>query len=134
MTPTEATRAFYDLFIAGKIEEALERFVDPEAVLENPLPEVIPFGGVFEGRQGFAAYLEAILRGISIERFEVDEIFADGERVTVLGRETSLKRRIVRIESGVVGEFCRYRRTSFMLRDAFENLSNSMPSCCISVT
>ena len=90
MTPTEATRAFYDLFIAGKIEEALERFVDPEAVLENPLPEVIPFGGVFEGRQGFAAYLEAILRGISIERFEVDEIFADGERVTVLGRETSL--------------------------------------------
>ena len=90
MTPTEATRAFYDLFIAGKIEEALERFVDPEAVLVNPLPEVIPFGGVFEGRQGFAAYLEAILRGISIERFEVDEIFADGERVTVLGRETSL--------------------------------------------
>ena len=90
MTPTEATRTFYDLFIAGKIEEALERFVDPEAVLENPLPEVIPFGGVFEGRQGFAAYLEAILRGISIERFEVDEIFADGERVTVLGRETSL--------------------------------------------
>ncbi len=52
MTPTEATRAFYDLFIAGKIEEALERFVDPEAVLVNPLPEVIPFGGVFEGRQG----------------------------------------------------------------------------------
>ena len=90
MTPTEATRAFYDLFIAGKIEEALERFVDPEAVLENPLPEVIPFGGVFEGRQGFAGYLEAILRGISIERFEVDEIFADGERATVLGRETSL--------------------------------------------
>ena len=90
MTPTEATRAFYDLFSAGKIEEALERFVDLEAVLENPLPEVIPFGGVFEGRQGFAAYLEAILRGISIERFEVDEIFADGERVTVLGRETSL--------------------------------------------
>ena len=89
MTPTETTRAFFELFGAGRIEEALERFADTDVVLENPLPEPIPFGGRFEGRQGFADYLQGILSGIEIERFEVDEIFAEGERVVVLGRETS---------------------------------------------
>lgn len=89
MTAVEATRAFYELFAAGKIEEALERFVAADAVLENPLPEPIPFGGRFEGRHGFAAYLQAILSGLEIEKFDVDEVFAEGERVVVFGRETS---------------------------------------------
>ena len=64
MNAAEATRAFYELFGAGKIEEALERFVDANAVLDNPLPEPIPFGGRYEGRNGFAAYLQAIASGI----------------------------------------------------------------------
>jgi ketosteroid isomerase-like protein len=89
MSAAEAARSFYELFSAGKIEEALERFVAADAVLENPLPEPIPFGGRFEGRHGFAAYLQAIFSGIEMEQFEVDEIFAEGERVVVLGRETS---------------------------------------------
>jgi len=47
------------------------------------------FGGTFEGRAGFANYLDGILKGIQIESFEIDEIFSDGESVAVLGRETS---------------------------------------------
>lgn len=89
MTATETTRTFYELLGAGKIEEALERFVDADAVLENPLPDPIPFGGRFEGRQGFADYLQAILAGIEIEQFDIDEILVEGERLVVLGRETS---------------------------------------------
>ena len=89
MTPTETTKAFYELFASGKIEEMLERFVDVHAVLDNPLPDPIPFGGRFEGRQGFAAYVQGILAAIEIERFEIDEIFAEADRVAVLGRETS---------------------------------------------
>ena len=66
MTPTETTKAFYELFASGKIEEMLERFVDVHAVLDNPLPDPIPFGGRFEGRQGFAAYVQGILAAIEI--------------------------------------------------------------------
>jgi ketosteroid isomerase-like protein len=92
MTALEATRAFYELFAAGKVEEALERFVAEDAILENPLPAPIPFGGRFEGRTGFASYLQAIAETLVIEQFEIDELVADGERVVVLGRETSLVR------------------------------------------
>lgn len=89
MTAVESVSAFYELFAAGKIPEALERYVAEDATLVNPLPDPIPFGGTFEGRAGFARYLEGILTGIEIEAFEIDEIFAEGDRVTVLGRETS---------------------------------------------
>lgn len=89
MTAVESVSAFYELFAAGKIPEALERYVAEDATLVNPLPDPIPFGGTFEGREGFARYLEGILTGIEIEAFEIDEIFAEGDRVTVLGRETS---------------------------------------------
>ena len=89
MTPTEATKVFYELFASGKIEELLERFVDVDSVLDNPLPEPIPFGGQFQGHQGFAAYVQGIAAAIQIEKFEIDEIFAEANRVVVLGRETS---------------------------------------------
>ena len=89
MTPTETTKTFYELFASGKIEELLERLVDPDSVLDNPLPDPIPFGGNFEGRQGFATYVRGIVAAIAIEQFEVDEIFAEADRVVVLGRETS---------------------------------------------
>ena len=89
MTPTETTKVFYELFASGKIEEMLERFVDVHAVLENPLPDPITFGGLFTGRQGFATYVQSIVAAVEIERFEIDEVLAQADRVVVLGRETS---------------------------------------------
>jgi len=89
VSPTETTKAFYALWASGKLEELLDRFVDVDSVLENPLPDLIPFGGKFVGRQGFAAYAQRIPAAIAIERFEIDEILAEGDRVVVLGRETS---------------------------------------------
>lgn len=88
-TPTATIKAFFALFGKGQIAEMLDRFVDERAVLDNPLPEVIPFGGRYVGHEGFAAYAQAIPAAIEIQRFEIDEIFAEGERVTVLGRERS---------------------------------------------
>ena len=89
MSALETVRSFYELFAVGKTAEALEAYVALDVTLENPLPDPIPFGGTFEGRDGFAQYLSGILEGIQIEAFEVDEILVDGERVVVLGRETS---------------------------------------------
>ena len=89
MNPMETTRAFYELFASGKIEEMLAHCVAADAVLDNPLPAPIPFGGIYQGHPGFVTYAQQIFAGIQIELFEIDEIFAQGERVTVLGRERS---------------------------------------------
>ena len=126
---TEITRAFYDLFVAGKLEEMLTRFVSEDCVLENPLPDPIPFGGRFEGRPGFEAYLHGILGAIEIENFEIREIFGDGDRVAVIGSETSRvvtteKRytmnwvHTLRIRDGKIYEFREYNDTAAM-RAAF---------------
>ncbi|MGH3639598.1 MAG: nuclear transport factor 2 family protein [Mycobacterium sp.] len=89
MTSTETAKAFYELFASGRIEELIGRFVDADSVLDNPLPDAIPFGGQFAGPAGFAAYAQAIAAAIDIEQFEIDEILAQADRVVVLGRETS---------------------------------------------
>ena len=89
MSPTEAAKAFYHMFGTGKIAELLQQLVDADSVLDNPLPAPIPFGGQYKGPQGFAAYAQGIFASLKIERFEIDDIFAAGERVVVLGRETS---------------------------------------------
>ncbi len=89
MTPTEATKAFYRLFGSGQIADLLEQLVDADSVLDNPLPQPIPFGGHYKGPQGFAAYAQEIFASLKIERFEIDDILASADRVVVLGRETS---------------------------------------------
>ena len=125
MKPIETVQTFYSLFGQGRIPELLEDLVAPDAVLENRLPAPIPFGGSFEGREGFARYLERILAGISIESFEIDEILADGDRVVVIGRETSLVREtgkrytmdwvhVLRVSEGRVVHMREYNDTAAM--------------------
>lgn len=89
MSPIETAQTLYQLFATGQFEQMLVRCVAPDAVLDNPLPAPIPFGGVYEGHQGFVRYAAEIFASIQIELFEIDEVLAQGERVTVLGRERS---------------------------------------------
>ncbi len=89
MSSIETAQTLYQLFATGQIEEMLSRCVAADAVLDNPLPASVPFGGIYNGHQGFITYAQQIFASIQIELFEIDEIFAQGERVTVLGRERS---------------------------------------------
>ncbi len=126
MNAAEVARLFYESFSNGKMAESLSTLVDTEAVLENPLPGPIPFGDRFEGREGFAAYLQAIPAAIDIEQFEVDDILSEGDRVVVLGRETSRvlstdKRytmswvHVLRVHDGRIQHFREYNDTAAML-------------------
>jgi len=126
MNAAEVARLFYESFSNGKMAESLSTLVDTEAVLENPLPGPIPFEGRFEGREGFAAYLQAIPAAIDIEQFEVDDILSEGDRVVVLGRETSRvlstdKRytmswvHVLRVHDGRIQHFREYNDTAAML-------------------
>ena len=89
MTQIEITRDFYRQWGRGNLEEWLKRYITEDSVLDNPLPAPITFAGNFKGPQGFAQYAKQITETLKIEQFSLDEILADGERVVILGRETS---------------------------------------------
>lgn len=44
---------FYELFVAGKMDEALEMVTED---VEWRAPNCLPYGGVYHGRQGIAEY------------------------------------------------------------------------------
>ena len=89
MNALEITSEFYGLWGRGKVAQMIERFIAAQSVLDNPLPEPIRFAGSFEGPTGFALYARQILETLKVEKFSIDEILVDGERVVVIGRETS---------------------------------------------
>ena len=88
---SETVRAFYDLFLAGKVEEVARVYLTDTFVLTNPLPAPIPFGGRFEGVAGFLEYVAGIAAAIEIEAFTIDEILCESDRVVVEGREQDRK-------------------------------------------
>jgi len=90
--PETIVSDFFELVMAGKAPEAIERFLTSDFVWDNPLPEGIPFGGRFEGHAGAAAYLELIFKTIEMEEFTINEIVASKDRVVILGREVSCVR------------------------------------------
>jgi ketosteroid isomerase-like protein len=127
---SETIRTFYDLFLAGKIEEIVERYLADDFVLTNPLPEPIPFGGRYEGSAGFLEYLGQIAAAIEIEEFTLDEVLCDGDHVVVTGRERSLVKptgrhytmewvHVLQISAGRIHSLREYNDTAAM-RDAFE--------------
>ncbi len=127
---SDTVRAFYDFFLTGKIEEAVEHSLAEDFVLTNPLPESIAFGGRYEGAAGFLEYVGQIAELIQIEEFELDEVLCDGDRVIVTGRERSLVKatgrhysmewvHILQASGGRVQSMREYNDTAAM-RDAFE--------------
>lgn len=130
---SETVRRFYDLFIAGKIDEAVTGCLAEDFVLLNPLPEPIPFGGRFEGAGGFLEYLDRIFAAIELEEFVADELLCDGDRVVVIGRERSRVKttgrhyamewvHVLRTSRGRIVSMREYNDTAAM-RDAFETRS-----------
>jgi hypothetical protein len=81
----DAVRGFFDLFLAGKVDEAAQKYLANDFVLVNLLPDPIPFGGRYEGAAGFERYVSQIFAAIEMESFVVDAIFGQGESVAVIG-------------------------------------------------
>jgi ketosteroid isomerase-like protein len=71
---------------------ACEKFLAPDFVLENFLPEHIPFGGRYEGTDGFLQYLGEMFGAIEIESLQMDEWVADSRTVAVRGEDHGLVR------------------------------------------
>jgi len=70
-------------------QAAIATGLAPDVVWENPLPDAIPFGGIFEGHEGCARYLTRLLDAIEMEGFTIDDTITEGDRVVLIGSETS---------------------------------------------
>ena len=97
-------------------------------VLENPLPDLIPFGGTYRGKSGLLQYLGEINEAIEMGPLEFDEWLADEKSVVARGREVSRVRSTGRSynmrfvhwlsfdESGRVTAMLEYNDTAEMAR------------------
>jgi len=129
-TNADMVRTFYDLFLAGKVEEAAKKFLGDDFVLLNPLPEPITFGGRFSGAAGYFEYLGRIQAALEIEEFAIEEMLCDGDVVIVTGHERSLVKttgrrytmdwvHVLRTAGDRIVSMREYNDTAAM-RDAFE--------------
>jgi ketosteroid isomerase-like protein len=82
--PLEVVRGLY----AATDGSAVLALVDPKVVWEVHAPPGVPFGGAYPGVEGTAAFLRAIDESIELLDSARDEMFAAGDRVVVLGRQT----------------------------------------------
>lgn len=128
--PADVVSGFLGGVLAGQVDEAIERYIAPDLVLENPLPEGIPFGGRYEGPEGVARYLQLLFDTIEMEVFDVEDVIVDGDRVATAGRETSLVKptgrrytmqwaHVLRVRGDQLVHWREYNDTAAMLQ-AFE--------------
>ncbi len=85
-TNVERTLEFYDLLMTD-FPTAIEKYVTDATVWENPLPEIIPFGGVYTGASGMATYLQAITEALEMKPLHFTDMIADGPIVSAIGIE-----------------------------------------------
>ncbi|MGH8611731.1 MAG: nuclear transport factor 2 family protein [Gammaproteobacteria bacterium] len=121
----QIVKDFYSQILLGNVEEVLTRFLAPDIVWENPLPEPIPFGGTFHGRDGVRRYLEMIFAHVEIKEFPITEHLVQGDTVVVLGSEASLVKttgrsyrmdwvHVLRIANGRIRQLREYNDTAAM--------------------
>ncbi|MEO1934466.1 MAG: nuclear transport factor 2 family protein [Myxococcales bacterium] len=133
LSNVEIVQSFYDHFLSGKVEEGAEKFLAEDFALSNPLPESIPFGGVYIGPAGFIEYSGKILETLTMEEFVIEDVISEGDKVVVVGREVSKVHstgrkykmpwvHIFRVSAGRILEMREFNDTAAMV-PAFESNS-----------
>ena len=87
----DRVKAFYAELPSDPVATC-DKYLAADFVLENFLPEQIPFGGRYEGTDGFLKYLGEILAAIEMEPLQMDEWVADSRTVAVRGEDNGLVR------------------------------------------
>jgi ketosteroid isomerase-like protein len=85
----ERAKSFYGLALSDPAR-ACEEYLAADFVLENPLPSYIPFGGTYQGAEGFVKYLTQISETIDMGPLVMAEWAADDHTVVARGEEDSL--------------------------------------------
>ncbi len=82
-------KGFYAMALSDPAQ-ACAAYLAPGFTLENPLPDYIPFGGIYHGAEGFVEYLTKIGETIDMGPLQMAEWAAGDRTVVVRGEEESL--------------------------------------------
>jgi len=83
-TNIETTRQLFAAFGGGDIPAILE-FLDDAIVIEFYGPDVIPYAGIYRGKQEARRFFETVLSSVDINQFDPEEMLADEDKVIVTG-------------------------------------------------
>jgi len=78
----DTVRSMYDAF-ARRDLDVIHSTLAPDVVIEQP--EVLPWGGRYEGHHGFDLFIGALLRRVE-PIVEVGELFDAGDHIVRIGR------------------------------------------------
>ena len=84
----DIVRRGYEAFGRGDLDTLLKLF-DENIEWTSPGPAELPTAGIRRGRQQVAEFFTSVNEVFDIQRFEPNAFIAQGDRVIVLGDETS---------------------------------------------
>lgn len=119
---------FYVLLLSD-FEAAKTKYMTEDFVWENPLPDSVPFGGLYKGPQELLRYLGELNAAIEMNPLHITDFIVDGSTVVAIGieRETLVKRsgrrytmpfvHVLRFdENGKISQVREYNDTTEMLK------------------
>ena len=81
----QAVQQLYEAFRQRDIPAVLNCFAE-EVVLYGPAPAgVLPWGGMYRGREGVGQFFKVLGESLDIQLFEIRDFIAQGDKVIVLG-------------------------------------------------
>lgn len=79
-----AARGFYDAIHAGDFEQLFDRMTD-DCTIEYFGPSVIPFAGIFRGKEKCRLFFGHVANDIDIQEFRQDHFMTGDNQVAVTG-------------------------------------------------
>ena len=76
----------YTYFGQGNVAGILEHFLDA-IEFNSHYPTNVPYGGVWQGKEGFVKFLEAIEGSIQVSNFQISKLIVQDDTVVALGFE-----------------------------------------------
>ena len=85
-TPLELVQQTYAAFGSGDVPTMLAGMADT-IEWNSHYPAVVPFGGLWRGHEGVITLLTGIGAALDVQRFEIAEFIAQGNKVVAIGFE-----------------------------------------------
>ena len=84
----ETAQAFYDAFLSMRDPaEFCAQHFDENATWEIFLPDSVPYGGRYRGRDAIRDYLVTVFGHLQMKHFEVKTLIVEGDTAVALGAE-----------------------------------------------
>src|SRR5512133_2548224 len=77
-------RRLYDAFLSGDIDTVLQHLSED---FDWNAPGGAPYNGIRHGRDQMREFFNQLRDAVRVDRMDVDDVIADGDKVVVVGRQ-----------------------------------------------